>query len=798
VIGAYASAAIVCAASVAVGQAVLSLCGRREFTWLSGPLGLAGLLVVSGVAIRLPGHGMTVAIVLAVLLVASLGALIQRGVPWSGRALAPPLAAAILALLAASIPFIANGRIGVLGQGLVNDDMAYHLLMADWLNTRVGEMPVLIHQGYPTGPHALAAGLSEGLHMSLIRAFASLTLAIPTLTALVAFEALRGIRTPWRIGAAALVALPYLVTAYLAQEAFKEPMMALFLLAFALLLPTTRSRAAAIPLGVLAAGSVYAYSFPGLFWLGGTAAIWLFLAGWGRRGRGVRNREPSKGRGRGVRQRDPSKPQAAHAPPSRRVGLGDGYLVPAVTAGVAIAVLLVLTAPEWGRIIEFTHFRAFRSETISGGLGNLHHQLSPLEAFGVWPTSEFRLSAGEGSLPAIVFYAGALLGAAAFALGLPRWIRRNGHAIPAATVTAIAIYVGARVFGTVYTSGKALAIGAPLIMLIALGGLLVPGDRRRWRTALTAAFIVAAALSSVLILRQAPVGPDTHRNELAELRPMVQGQKVLFLGRDNFVSYELRGSRPFTAVQNFYDPNFVKPNLRLHNVFEKFDFDSVTPRTLARFPYVITTRAAYASGPPPAYRPVRETPDFVLWKRSGAVGPRRTLDEGDAPGAVLHCGTTKGRRLRGTRGTAEVFPREPMNGATWSPGSTVSSGSPVTQTLRLPKGRWALSLQYDSTRPLTVSAPGLDQVLPANLDYRGSVPFYPAGTLQASGGAVRLTLSVERPPLAGRIMGTKAEAHLGAIAATPAGHAGKLPGDGERTVPLGRACGRYVDWYARR
>ncbi len=41
----------------------------------------------------------------------------------------------------ASIPFIVNGQVGILGVGLVNDDMANHLLIADWLNTRVGEMP---------------------------------------------------------------------------------------------------------------------------------------------------------------------------------------------------------------------------------------------------------------------------------------------------------------------------------------------------------------------------------------------------------------------------------------------------------------------------------------------------------------------------------------------------------------------------------------------------------------------------------------------------------------------------------
>ncbi len=84
-------------------------------------------------------------------------------------------------------------------------------------------------------------------------------------------------------------------------------------------------------------------------------------------------------------------------------------------------------------------------------------------------------------------------------------------------------------------------------------------------------------------------------------------------------------------MRNYYDPNYVKPNLRLKDVFQKFDFDSVTPATLARFPFVITTRAAYASGPPPAFRPLRRTSDFVLWKRIGPVGARRTLAEGAGP-----------------------------------------------------------------------------------------------------------------------------------------------------------------------
>jgi hypothetical protein len=394
--------------------------------------------------------------------------------------------------------------------------------------------------------------------------------------------------------------------------------------------------------------------------------------------------------------------------------------------------------------------------------------------------------------------------------------------VPGALLAGAGIYLGARAFGTVYTSGKALAIAAPLITLIAIGGLLegAPGRSRRTSAAgvrgrrdawmlsvrrgrpgatlplLAVALVAGSAISSFLVLRQAPVGPQDHASELAELRPLVQGRRVLFLGRDNFVAYELRGSRPFTAVRNYYDPNYVRPNLRLGDVFQKFDFDSVTPATLARFPYAITTRAAYASGPPASFEPVRETSNFVLWKRTGPVGERRTLSEGDQPGAVLRCSRSKGRLTSRLAGTATVFAKTPVIGGTWSPSPTVESGSVSSQALRLAPGRWEISIQYDATRPLRVEAPGLDARLPGNLDYRGSVPFHAVGALTARDrGPVRFTVSVERPPLAGRLLGTKSVAHLGAIAASPAGQDGPIPGEAERRVPLRRACDRYIDWY---
>jgi hypothetical protein len=88
----YASAALVCAASLIAGRAVLVALGRREWTWLSAPVGLAALVVLAQPLVRLPGRGTTAAAVIAVLLLGALAFLWRRhSAPWSclGRAWHP-------------------------------------------------------------------------------------------------------------------------------------------------------------------------------------------------------------------------------------------------------------------------------------------------------------------------------------------------------------------------------------------------------------------------------------------------------------------------------------------------------------------------------------------------------------------------------------------------------------------------------------------------------------------------------------------------------------------------------------
>jgi hypothetical protein len=313
--------------------------------------------------------------------------------------------------------------------------------------------------------------------------------------------------------------------------------------------------------------------------------------------------------------------------------------------------------------------------------------------------------------------------------------------------------------------------------------------------ALTVAFVVAAAFSTLLPLRQSAVGADFHVDELQRMRPLVDGQRVLFLGRDNFISWELIGAEVYAPIINHYDTEEVPSLYRATPINAKFDWDNVPVEVLddfegQGFDWVVTTNAAEQSEAPPSFEPALETDDFVLWRRVGRTGERRTLLEPLYPGASLDC-SGPNRRLADVMGAAAAFPRDQVVSRGWSPDPDITDATGASLELPLTPGRWDLSIQYASTQEMRINSPGLlDRTMRANLLFRGPSPFYRVGTIEVSRrGPVGFEVSVERPPLIGRLLGTESRAYLGTLAATPADPA-------RETVALEDACGRYLDWYA--
>src|SRR5829696_1772657 len=798
--------ALIVVASLLLGAAVMAIAGRPRHSAAVPATGLSALLVICGVGVKLPGHAVTAAIVTGVVLIGCFVVFDRMGGP-TGRVRVGAVVALLGAAAVAGIPFATSGRIGILGQGLVNDDMASHLLFTEWVSPPAGPTPDLIQDGYPLGPHAIVAATAKVSGASLIEAFAGLTGAIAALMALTTYGALPGVRGWLRVPAAVLAASPYLAAAYLAQGAFKEPMLALSLLGFALALPAVRpawSRGggvrAAIPLGVIAAGTIYNYSFPGLAWLLGAALVWMLVVA-------VRERDAATSFIAGLRLRE-----RLHG---ARKAIWLGIVIPVVAA-----------LPEIVRLASFSNFEAFNPSGTGPtvGFGNLRQQLNPLEAFGVWPSGEFRITPANSTTPELAFYLGALLALVAFAWGLGRALSRRESALPSALLASTLLYLVSLAVGTPYTQAKALAIAAPLIMVIAVRGLLsgdsLAGEERDvpegggaawWPPRalrpisgfavplLTIAFAAAAAFSTLLPLRQSAVGPDYHLQEMLRMRPIVDGQNVLFLGRDNFVSWELIGSEVYAPITNHYDVEEIPSLYRATTLNAKFDWDNVPPHGtdpdvpdgLDDFDWVITTSAAQQSEAPPSFEPRLRTQDFILWHRVRPVGERRTLFEPLNPGVPLDCSDPAEVRLRRVSGTATVFIVQPVLGEVWRPSPELTEWKPATQSIYLTPGRWDISIQYASTQALRVTATGAGLSSPfgadlrTNLLFRGPSPFYPVGSLVVNRpGRVDFRVDAADPPLVGRLLGTETKADLGAIAATRADPP-------RQTVPVGRACGRY-------
>src|SRR3954463_782870 len=298
--------ALIVAASLLLGSAIMAIAGLPRPSPVGPAAGISALLVICGIAVKLPGHAVTAAVAVGIALIGCIVVFGRTRLP-AGPLRIGAIVVVIGAALVVAVPFATSGRVGILGQGLVNDDMASHLLFTEWIGSHAGPTPDLIKDGYPLGPHAIVAATAKVSGASLIEGFAGLTGAIAVLLALTAYGALGGLRGWLRVPAAVLASSPYLAAAYLAQGAFKEPLLALALLGFTLGLPVLRplwSKKAdsggyqsasegyrpgartAIPLGVIAAGTIYNYSFPGLAWLVGTALIWMLV---------IANPEPQRG-----------------------------------------------------------------------------------------------------------------------------------------------------------------------------------------------------------------------------------------------------------------------------------------------------------------------------------------------------------------------------------------------------------------------------------------------------------------------------------------------------------------------
>jgi hypothetical protein len=792
-IGTYVSAALICVASLLVGRALFSLAGRRSWSWLEPAVGFAAILTVTGVLARAPGHGTSASLGVLALVVAA-AAIAWRYDYRAPGALRAGLPVALIVVLVLAIPFAVSGRWGLLGVGF-NNDLGLHLAWAEWLRSGLGPAP---DAGYPLGPHGLAVAVAAVPGIGLGQAFIGEIVAIGVLTGLTALGVLDGLSAPRRTIAAAMVAVPYLAASYFAQAAFKETAEALFVLAFAIFLtapgqPPTgswpRLRFLLPPLA-LAGGIFFSYSFAGLAWPIAILVLWSL-----------------------------TQPAVRHA--LRPRALLRFLLRPATLIAIAVLAALAVVATLVG---PFGFIHSFNK--VAGS--NTYGPVSPLEALGVWPASNYRLDAEGGAH--LTGLAGAI-SILALGVGAIWWLRRREPTIPLAFAGGALLYLASLPSSGDYSQAKALMIVAPLAMLVAVRPLLAefpalgrgkapadevaptaplgsPAGDRGWAplirlawAILAVAFIGGAVYSSFLALRDAPVGPPGHGAELNAFLPILHGQPVLYAGQDRYAAYELMGADTHVPLVEFPDPqvsqNPEKP-FDTGDAYSPIDFDSFSRGTLDRFKYVITGRAAWNSQAPPNFRRIASTPSFLLWERTGPTPPKRhVLLEGTEAGARADCAAPEIRILLASGGKASLFPNAVIGPkAAWQSSSVLGTGERASQSLQLPAGQWDLSLQYFSPFDLTLTAPGFRRPLTAALD--GQRPntislasngqFWPAGRFHSDGGTVRFSLEAADASGLQSLSGYGGKAYLGELVAVATGQ--------RREVPLSAACGGWIDWYS--
>jgi hypothetical protein len=792
-IGTYASAALICLASLLVGRAIFSLAGRRSWCWLEPAVGFAAIIAVSGVLARAPGHG-TSATLGIVVLIAVAAAVVWRireyeapGTLWVG------LATVVVIALVLSFPFAVTGRWGLLGVGF-NNDLGLHLAWAEWLRSGAGPTP---DPGYPLGPHGLAVAVAAFPGLSLGQAFIGEIFAIGILTGLTALAALREIAAWRRVLGATLVTVTYMAASYFAQAAFKETAEALFVLTVAIYLMRPQAPPGglwprvgwALPFIALAGGVFFCYSFAGIAWPIAIVVVWALA--------------------------QPATWRALR--PARVLRI---VLRPWVLLGILVLVGLGIALTVAG---PFGFGSSFNE--VAGS--NTYGPVSPIETLGIWPAANYRLDgAGGAPLPGLMGAIAVLALLAAIAW----WMQRREAAVPLALGAGAAVYIASLPFTGDYSQAKALMIIAPLTMLVIVRPLVTeffrtsaknsqdPAGRRAensspagvsgpstmrgrvaW-SALAVVFLAGAVWSTFLALRDAPVGPPGHGAQLEAFLPIVHGKSVLYAGQDRYAAYELLGADTHVPLVEFPDekvsPNPEKP-FDTGDAYSPIDFDSFNRGTLDRFTYVVTSRGAWNSQAPPNFKRIAKTADFILWERHGPTPRHRhVLLEGTEAGALAHCNAPEVRILLRSGGKASLF-GETVIGTkpSWSNGSILGNGETTTQTLALPKGTWDLSLQYFAPFSLSITAPGFKEGLIAALDgqrpntisLNNNGQFWPAGKFQSPGGNVEFTINAASADWLQSLTGWDAKAYIGEIVATKA--------EPHKTVPLSQACGKWIDWY---
>jgi hypothetical protein len=271
-------------------------------------------------------------------------------------------------------------------------------------------------------------------------------------------------------------------------------------------------------------------------------------------------------------------------------------------------------------------------------LGNLIGPLSGWQAFGIWPSGDFRLHPSD-SFATVGLIAVAILGGL---VGMRQiWSRRALG--PAAFVAGLAVGALALIaVGSPWVDGKALATCSPALLFVAcLGGAALWERGMRVEGGAVLALIALGVLwSNALGYREAFLAPFDRLSELERIGERIEGE-----GPTLMTEYEPYGARHFLRHADPESASELRRRLvplRAGGSLETGDTADVDEFSLeGLLPYrtLVVRRSPLASRPPLPFQLTEAGDDYEVWQADATAEPLHhlSLQEGLSPLGAASC-----------------------------------------------------------------------------------------------------------------------------------------------------------------
>ncbi len=601
------------------------LVDRCSGGWLPGVLlptvGGAGLIALSQIVTYVPSLAAATPYAMAAAALAGFGlgwprlrALARRWRAWRWCPVAP-----VLAYVLALAPVLLAGR-ATFSSYLTLSDSAFHMMGADFLlrhgqeyahldlSTSYGEYVKNYYgDGYPSGADTLFGGSAFLLGLPLIWAFQPFNAFMLATAAGPAWLLLRrmGLDGGWAALGALTATVPALVYGYELIGSIKEiTSLGLILTMGALVIVHPRwlrgRPRGAVPFALVAAGGVSALGVGFGAWVLAAAAILAAVAV-------------------GAIAADPS---------------GGWRLLRLIAVGAIVA--LVAAWPTWTELSRSLEVAQAISATAAPG--NLTTPLKAVQVLGVWLWGSYKHPPTGSDLTITAVLIAIVIAAAA--LGALRILRRRDYALAGWLALTLAVWAGATAYSTTWVDAKTLVLTAPVLALVAWGGVAALRACAPRLMASVLAPLLALALFGGVVVSDAmqyhtsALAPTARYRELESIDHRFAGRgPALFTDFDEYSLYALRDL-------DVSGPNFIYSPPALRGAVSGYrypvELDRLPPSGLRSYPLIVTRRDPTAARPPSAYRLLWQGVYYQVWgRRRGA--PAAIADAGLSGSPAQQC-----------------------------------------------------------------------------------------------------------------------------------------------------------------